>query len=360
MVKYYVLKLYWGFVFMIKYISDDNFSIYEEYVRSHKKGHFLQSYHWASFKSERVSYPLLSLDENGNARGAMIILVHNEPILKTCILYSPRGPIADDEAAVSELICEAGKIAKKHNAYMLTVDPDITEDDALFDILKANGFSPGPAKDEMGILQPLSVFRIDIKDKDDESLMASFHSKTRYSIRVALKSGAVCRIGTRDELPAFQKLLVETAKRDNFTPRGIKYFENMFDTLPEDDCKLFVVEHEGEIIAGSVLIIHGDKSWHLYGASSNDHRDKMPNFLMQWEMIRYCIARGCTYYDMRGVAGEKDKTKPLEGLFRFKKRFGGELITFAGRLDIIYKPFTRKMLNAARGAKKLLRKMLGR
>jgi len=290
----------------------------------------------------------------------MLVLVHDEPILKTCILYSPRGPITDNEDAVLELVSEVKKIAKKHNAYMLTIDPDITEEDELFNVFRTVGFNPGPAKDEMGILQPLAVFRIAIKDKDDEELMASFHSKTRYSIRAALKSGAVCRIGTTDELPAFQALLVETAKRDNFTPRGIKYFENMFASLPEEDCKLFVVEYEGEIIAGSVLIIHGDKSWHLYGASSNDHRDKMPNFLMQWEMIRYCISRGCTYYDMRGIAGEKDKTKPLEGLFRFKKRFGGELITFVGRLDIIYKPSTKKMLNIARGIKKFLRKILGR
>ena len=345
---------------MIKYITDENFSIYEEYVRNHHRGHFLQSYHWARFKSERVPYPLLSLDDNGNPRGAMLILVHDEPILKTCILYSPRGPIADSDDAVRELIGEAEVIAKKHNAYMLTVDPDTTESDELFKYLTDAGLKVGPAKDEMGILQPLAVFRIDIKDKTDDELMAMFHSKARYSVRASLKSGAVCRIGTIDELPAFQKLLVETAARDNFTPRGIKYFENMFSSLPSEDCKLFVVEYEGEIIAGSVLIVHGDKSWHLYGASSDAHRDKLPNFLMQWEMIRYSVTRGCRYYDMRGVAGEKDKTKPLEGLFRFKKRFGGELISFVGRLDLIYKPGTKRILDAARKAKKLSRKILGR
>ncbi len=345
---------------MIKYIDNDNFSIYEEYVRKHHRGHFLQSFHWARFKAERTSYPLLSLDDDGKPRGAMLILVHEEPILKTCILYSPRGPIADNKYAVRELICEAGKIAKKHNAYMLTVDPDITVSDDLFTHLTDAGFKVGAPKDEMGILQPLAVFRIDIKDKSDDELLAMFHSKARYSVRASLKTGAVCRIGTKDELPAFQKLLVETAARDNFTARGIRYFENMFNTLPEDDCKLFVVEYEGEIIAGSVLIVHGDKAWHLYGASSDAYRDKLPNFLMQWEMIRYSISRGCRYYDMRGVAGEKDKTKPLEGLFRFKKRFGGELITFVGRLDIIYKPFIKKTLDTARRAKKIARKILGR
>ena len=114
------------------------------------------------------------------------------------------------------------------------------------------------------------------------------------------------------------------------------------------------------MIAGSVLIRYGDKTWHLYGASGEAHKDKLPNFLMQWEMMRWSIANGCTMYDMRGVAGEQDKTKPLEGLMRFKKRFGGELISFVGRLDIVYHPVMRCMVDTARHVKHGIRKMLGK
>ena len=345
---------------MIKYVTQNDFAIYEEYVKNHPKGHFLQSLYWARFKSKLKSYPLLSLDDDGNVRGAMLILVHKEPVFGASVLYSPRGPVSSDFDAIKELVSEASKVAKENNAYMLTLDPDICEDDELFKALINCGFKKGGVSDELGLLQPFSVFRIDIENKTDEELLSMFHSKARYSVRASLKSGATCRVGSREDIPAFQELLVKTAARDGFTPRSLAYFNEMFDALPDEHCKLIIVEYDGVIIAGSVLIIYGDKAWHLYGASDDEYRDKLPNFLMQWEMIRLSIASGCRIYDMRGVAGEKDKTKPLEGLMRFKKRFGGELVTFVGRLDITYNPLMRKTLNAARGARRTLRKILWR
>ncbi|MEG2378099.1 MAG: peptidoglycan bridge formation glycyltransferase FemA/FemB family protein, partial [Clostridia bacterium] len=250
--------------------------------------------------------------------------------------------------------------AKENNAYMLTIDPDIAEDSHFCRNLRLCGFKLGDNMRDNGLLQPLAVFRIDIAGKTDDDLLAMFHSKARYSVRASLKSGATCRIGVRDDIPAFQKLLCETAKRDGFTPRGVEYFNNMFDALAPDYCKLFIVEYDGEMIAGSVLIRYGDKTWHLYGASSENHKDTLPNFLMQWEMMRWSIAEGCTMYDMRGVAGEQDKTRPLEGLMRFKKRFGGELLSFAGRLDIVYKPTVYKATYAARRMKDTLRHIIGK
>lgn len=341
---------------MIKYVTKEDFDVFEAFVKNHPKGHFLQSLYWAEFKSAYSPIAIMSLDENNCVQGTMLITVHKEPILNASVLYCARGPVSNNAKATRELIDEAQKIAKKNGSYMLTLDPDVTEDDCLCNDLIACGLKKGGTKDEQGILQPLSVFRIDIADKSDEELMASFHSKARYSIRVALKSGATFRLGTPQDLPAFRELLVQTAQRDGFTARPLKYFENMFNILPDEYVKLILIEYEGKIIAGSVLIIYGDKAWHLYGASDNEHRDKMPNFLMQWEMMRFCISQGCKMYDMRGVAGEKDKTKPLEGLFRFKKRFGGELVTFVGRMDTVYKPITRTVLNCARAVKRIFRR----
>ncbi len=345
---------------MIKYAKKEDYSAFEEFVKNHPKGHFLQSIYWAEFKSAYSPIAVMSLDDSGNIRGTMLLTVHKEPMLNASVLYCARGPISNSAEATQELISEAQKIAKEKGAYMLTLDPDVVEEDSLTSELLSCGLKNGGVKDEFGILQPLSVFRIDIANKTDDELMASFHSKARYGIRAALKSGATFRLGAKEDLPAFQSLLVQTAKRDGFTARPLKYFENMFTCLPEEYVKLILIEYDGKIIAGSVLIIYGDKAWHLYGASDENYRDKSPNFLMQWEMMRLCIAHGCRIYDMRGVAGEKDKTKPLEGLFRFKKRFGGELVTFVGRLDTVYKPITRKTLCVARAIKRTLRKITGR
>ena len=113
----------------------------------------------------------------------------------------------------------------------------------------------------------------------------------------------------------------------------------MYDALGDDCLKIFIVECEGETIAGSILLKYGKKTWHMYAGSNDKYKETLPNFLMQWEMMRWSRDNGCTLYDMRGIAGEGDKLTPIEGLVRFKKRFGGDLCSFVGRIDIVYNKF---------------------
>lgn len=340
---------------MFKFVEGkESAAAYEAFVSSHPKGHFLQSLYWGEFKGNY--HAIMSLDGDGKVRGAMLVTLIDAPIGKSKLLYAPRGPVCDagDVQAMQDLIDGAKALAEKVGGYMLTMDPDVGAGEFSENLQKCGMHISGSS--DNAILQPLSVFRIKVGGMSDDELMMSFHSKARYSVRSSLKSGAVCRIAGRDKLEDFQRLLTETAKRDHFTPRPMSYFNKMFDTLPENMCKLFVVELDGQVIAGSVLICYGNKTWHLYGGSDDIHTKELPNFLMQWEMMRWTIAQGCDIYDMRGVAGEGDKTKPLEGLFRFKKRFGGELEEYVGRMDLVYKPGVKNVIDLGRKVKKLIRR----
>ncbi|MEG2858114.1 MAG: peptidoglycan bridge formation glycyltransferase FemA/FemB family protein [Clostridia bacterium] len=110
-----------GFTDMIKRVAESDYKLYEEYVSNHPKGHFLQSLPWAKFKGEKKSTALLALNENGTPCGAMLIFINPAPICGTTLMYSPRGPVCDEEdiATMGELIDEAGRVAKENNAYML-------------------------------------------------------------------------------------------------------------------------------------------------------------------------------------------------------------------------------------------------
>ena len=106
-----------------------------------------------------------------------------------------------------------------------------------------------------------------------------------------------------------------------------------------EHARLYMAFHEGQPIAGTLAIHYGDKVWYLYGASSNEHRNLMPNYLLQWSMIQWAVETGCRIYDFRGVSGNVSEDNPLYGLFRFKQGFGGAFTEFVGEEDLVLSPF---------------------
>jgi lipid II:glycine glycyltransferase (peptidoglycan interpeptide bridge formation enzyme) len=112
----------------------------------------------------------------------------------------------------------------------------------------------------------------------------------------------------------------------------------MYDSLG-DKLRLYLAKIDGKIVAGTIAILYGDKVWYLYGASSNEARNYMPNYLLQWEMIKWAVENNCRTYDFRGVSGDIDETNPLYGLYRFKKGYGGDLTEFIGEIALDFKPF---------------------
>ncbi len=347
---------------MVKRVTKNDFEKYNTFLQKNENGHFMQSLSWRAFKKAQKSFAIMYEDDSGEVLGVMLLLLHKVRRTNKTFLYSPRGPVCSrsDTKVLSALLDEAERIAKEEGAYKLTLDPDITAEDRVWlDFFVRKGAVIGENVKDNGILQPFSVYRINV-DKTDEELLSSFHSKARYSVRVSVKSDAVCRMGNREDIPTFCRLLAETASRDGFTARGEDYFFDMYDSLGEDMFKLFVVECNGRAIAGSVLVACAGKTWHMYAGSSEEYRETLPNFLMQWEMMRWSRDNGYMLYDMRGIAGEGDKLTPIEGLVRFKKRFGGDLVSFVGRIDIIYNKKTDAHIKLLMRLFEVARKILGR
>ena len=260
------------------------------------------------------------------------------------IMYSARGPVCDiHNIEVLKQLTEGAKLlAKKYNAIVLRIEPDIKSDDTSFrNIMLELGYSiKDDAKNFREEIQPRYVFRLDTKGKTEDEIFKNFHSKTRYNIRLATKKGVTVKTGTREDLKDFHKIMVTTGLRDGFITRPLEYFERMYDCLGPDHMKILMAYYEGKPISGVIPIMYGNKTWYLYGASSNEHRNLMPNYLLQWEMIKIALDRKSDIYDLRGVPGIADNSN---GLFRFKKGFGAEYTEFIGEVYIPFKPLTYKM-----------------
>lgn len=264
-------------------------------------------------------------------------------------MYAPRGPVCDinNIDLLNKLIADAKEIANAVNACVIMLDPDVTLDNTEYvKALESAGFKGKNGKNFEGT-QPRFVFRLNVKGKTADELMAEFHSKTRYNIRVALKNGVEVKIADKSEARTFYEIMLETGMRDNFVTRPLSYFESMLQNLG-DNARLYMAYYEGKAIAGTLAVHYGNKVWYLYGASSNAYRNVMPNYLLQFEMIKWAVDEGCDIYDFRGVSGDLSPENPLYGLYKFKKGFSGDLVEFIGEYELITKPFVYKSMQKAR------------
>lgn len=332
------------------------------FLQAHNKSHFMQSFEWAKVKGNWKNEFVVAYDDKDQIIGAMLVLIRKMPLFNYTLMYAPRGPVCDiyNEEVFVGLINKVKELAKKYKAYTLKLDTDVLATDEKFaEIAKKCGFSmPKKSKNFEGI-QPRFVFRINnIKGKTEDELLSSFEQKTRYNIRLASKKGVTTKIGSREDLKAFHKIMLETGVRDGFVIRSLEYFEKMYDEMAPDHLRLYMAYLDGEPIAGTIAILYGDKCWYLYGASSNQHRNYMPNYLLQWEMIKWALESGCNVYDFRGVSGDLNKDNHLYGLYRFKKGFSGDFTEFIGEMDLVFKPFARFVLEKGGALYKNIRRII--
>ncbi len=327
---------------------------YEAFLQRHPKGHFAQSVRWAKLKTAWRFEAVIERDETGAIAGTMGLLIRHVP--GTSIMYSCRGPVCDlhDEEMVTRLVQAAGEIGKQYHACSLKIDTDVkAEDEVFWGICRKLGFNePNHSKNFEGI-QPRFVFRLYLNGRSEEELLASFQQKTRYNIRVAVKKGVEVRQCGEEALHDFHRIMVTTGARDHFVVRTEEYFRRMMETMGEH-MRLYMAYLDGKAIAGTLAIGYGDKVWYLYGASANEYRNVMPNYLLQWEMIKWAVERKAAVYDFRGVSGDLSEDNPLYGLYRFKRGFNGEFTEFIGEMDLIY---NRWMLAWSKWGSKLYRRL---
>jgi len=101
-------------------------------------------------------------------------------------------------------------------------------------------------------------------------------------------------------------------------------------------------------VAGLFLFRYGDRAWYFYGASSERHRRDMPNYLLQWEALRWALAQGCTVYDWWGAPTHLDDPHDgMQGVWQFKQGFGAAFQPHIGAWDFVVSPLGYRLYSEA-------------
>ena len=102
--------------------------------------------------------------------------------------------------------------------------------------------------------------------------------------------------------------------------------------------KALIAEVEDQPVGGLVLFYFAGVSRYMFGMSTEKARERMPNYLLQWEAMRLSKALGCHTYDMWGAPDVFTESDPLWGVYRFKEGFNGQVVRHLGAWDYTSRP----------------------
>lgn len=307
---------------------------WNQFVTSHPNTHLLQTGEWGELKSAFGWKPVRVVS---GERGVQI-LFRKLPLGFT-IGYIPKAVVSDQWSAVGQ---EIDEVCRKHRAIFYKLEPDAWQDVA---VNMASQITNYKLRTSPHNIQPPRTILIDISSNEEE-ILARMKQKTRYNIRLAERKGVIVRAW--DDLPAFHKMMLITGGRDQFGVHSFEYYKHAYELMhPKGMCEILVAEYEGKPLAAIFVAWNGKRAYYLYGASTDEERNRMPTYLLQWEAMKWAKARGCEEYDLWGVPDEDEATLEanfesrhdgLWGVYRFKRGFGGQLKRAAQAIDRVYNP----------------------
>jgi peptidoglycan pentaglycine glycine transferase (the first glycine) len=305
-------------------------SDWNQYLSNHPNAHLLQTGEWGELKAAFGWKPVRIISGEVGVQ----ILFRRLPLGFT-IGYIPKSN------PPAFLWKEIDSICKQNQAIFLKLEPDRWESLESSNLpMTSNQLRISPHN-----IQPPRTIIVDIQGVEAE-ILARMKQKTRYNIRLAEKKGVIVRAW--NDIESFHRMLLLTGRRDDFGVHARAYYQRAYDLLhPKQMGELLLAEYDGKALAALFVGRNGRRAYYLYGASTDEERNRMPTYLLQWEAIKWAKAHGCEEYDLWGVPDKQEVTLEanfekrsdgLWGVYRFKRGFGGQLKRAVQAMDRVYHP----------------------
>lgn len=332
---------------------------WDAFVAAHPHGSLLQTTNWARLKSHfGWQSNRVWLKKDGRLVAGAQVLVRSAALGILKVAYVPHGPLVDwsDEEQVSVAFNQIDYSAYELGAGMLKMEPLLWQSQ-----MPPSEWEAICRREESiphtDTIQPPRTIVVDLRPSEEE-ILAAMKSKTRYNIRLSEKKGVTVRKGTAEDIRIFNQLILETGRRNEFGVHEPLYYKTAYDLFVPDNAALFIAEYNETPLAAIMVFAMGEQAAYLYGASSNQERQRMPTYAVQWAAILWAKARGCTSYDLWGVPDEPEETLEkqftersdgLWGVYRFKRGFGGEVVRTVGTADRVYNKLVYRLYRWRRG-----------
>ena len=263
------------------------------------------------------------------------------------VAYAPK-PVSGFE----KLLPEIDSVCRKKRAVFLKIEPDAWESE----VSRLRSKVASPKSGGFGLrvsphnIQPPRTVIVSLEGSDDE-ILGRMKQKCRYNVRLAEKKDVTVRAW--DDLVGFHRLMEITGGRDGFGVHSLDYYKKAYELFhPSGMAEILVAEFDSRPLAALMVFALGGRAYYLYGASTDEERNRMPTYQLQWRAMQWAKERGCSEYDLWGLPDEDEETLEAQfesrsdglwGVYRFKRGFGGQVKRAAQALDRVYVPLLYKL-----------------
>ena len=388
---------------------------YTKYWENHPNKAFLSSPKISKLREKNGWQTYFVAEEEKDKIVAAAMLFSHNRKFGVKEFYSPRGFLLDFDSSNSEEIIETftkdlKKFVSDNKGYVLRIDPYVINKERDIDGNIVEG-----GKDNTNIVNKLLslgykkvprelkeqvgwMFSLDLKDKDEETILKEMKPGTRNTIRKTEKIGIDVREISYEELDEFYNIMEETSKRKGFSNRKLDYYQEMYNLFHDSgevkyfitslDLKKYIEKQKEEIkekkekinalsdakynegqkknleneieslnkrikdaeeiiketgkekinLSGSMFMLIKPEVIYLSSGNYEEYLKYNSQYLIQWELIKYGIKNGFDKHNFYGIP-EDINTHPKDyGIYEFKRGFNGYVEELIGEYELPIKP----------------------
>lgn len=319
-------------------IPDDQWDV----ILFERKGHFLQSSHWAAFQqalgteiyyASGKDWMCLALVERGRLGSR---------------LYAPYGPTAANKKALMEALSALRQLALKLRLHFVRIEPM-----GVFSTKQLMALGLRRAEQDV---QPRLTWVKDLTKPEDE-LLAEMSATNRNLHRTAAKKGLTFhRSVAVGDVHVLTDMIHDVARQTGITPHSDHYYEVMASTLlPRNAGVLYIAKHEDKPIACAFVFDSPTTRYYTHAGALYEFRRMHPGTPLVSTMIFDAKTSGQTAFDFVGVAPPDQPQHRWAGFSRFKQSFGGDYRSYNGTWELPINTFAYTMYRLILKAYKTVR-----
>jgi serine/alanine adding enzyme len=310
--------------------SDIDREQWEQFVQEHPQGNVFQTPQMHAAYAESINYqPVVLACYKGEAIAGILLAVVQKEFRGLLGKLSARsivwgGPlIRDRDMDVLKAIMSAYERAVAMRA-IYTQIRNIFSMEQEKELLQKSGYT---YEEHLDILIDLS--------KPSDMLWKELHPTRRKQIERGYRRGVVLsHYPTPDSETVTESYdLISALYRRIKLPFPKKDFFQKSSAQLRDKIGLFVLKYQGKIIGCRFVLLYKKMIYDWYAGSDDNARDKYPNDILPWEVIKWGAENGFEVFQFGGAG----KPGVPYGVRDYKMKFGGSLVNF-GRFEKVHKP----------------------